>query len=385
MTPVDVTAAASGSSALMNSGNATTTSANDLIFGAGVSDNMVTSAGSGFTARDSAFGNITEDRIAGPAGSYGATAAHNGRKWAMQMVAFRAASADATPPTAPTLLSAIPLSPSQINLAWTASTDPDNASAQLTYTVYRNAVRIGATTAGTISWQDTGLAASTTYTYAVSAQDPAGNSSPQSTGVQATTAASLPGITSFTASPASIVPGQTATLSWTVSNATSLTINSGVGTVTSLPSTAVHPAATTTYILTASNSAGSATAQVVVTVSTDTTAPSVPTLTAVGVSASQVNLSWTVSTDNVGVLGYRVYQNGAQAGQTSATTFSATALNANSLYTYTVSAYDAAGNNSALSTPASATTFASDAQAPTVSITSPANNQTISGSGGIFT
>jgi chitodextrinase len=89
--PVDVTASASGSSATLNSGAATTTSANDLIFGAGVSDNYVTAAGTGFVARDLAFGNITEDRIAGSIGSYAATATHNGQMWGMQMVAFRAA------------------------------------------------------------------------------------------------------------------------------------------------------------------------------------------------------------------------------------------------------------------------------------------------------
>ena len=89
--PVDVTVSASGSSASLNSGTATTTSANDLIFGAGVSDNTVTAAGSGFTSRDSAYGNITEDRVAASLGSYAATASHNGAKWGMQMVAFRAA------------------------------------------------------------------------------------------------------------------------------------------------------------------------------------------------------------------------------------------------------------------------------------------------------
>jgi chitodextrinase len=89
--PVDVTAAASGSSTLLSSGSAVITSANDLIFAAGVSDNAVTAAGSGFTARDLAYGNITEDRVAASTGSYGATATHNGKMWAMQMVAFRAA------------------------------------------------------------------------------------------------------------------------------------------------------------------------------------------------------------------------------------------------------------------------------------------------------
>jgi beta-lactam-binding protein with PASTA domain len=89
--PVDVTASASGSSSALNSGTAATTSANDLIFGAGVSDNNVSGTGSGFTARDLAYGNITEDRTAATLGSYSATATHYGQKWGMQMVAFRPA------------------------------------------------------------------------------------------------------------------------------------------------------------------------------------------------------------------------------------------------------------------------------------------------------
>jgi chitodextrinase len=89
--PVDVTASASGSSSSLNSGPATTTSANDLVFGAGVSDNTVTAAGSGFVSRDLAYGNITEDRSSATAGPCSATATHNGKMWGMQMVAFRAA------------------------------------------------------------------------------------------------------------------------------------------------------------------------------------------------------------------------------------------------------------------------------------------------------
>lgn len=89
--PVDGASSASGSSGSMNSGSLTTTSPNDLIFGAGVSDNTVTSAGAGFIARDFAYGNITEDRPATSIGSYAATATHNGKMWGMQAVAFRAA------------------------------------------------------------------------------------------------------------------------------------------------------------------------------------------------------------------------------------------------------------------------------------------------------
>lgn len=90
----------------------------------------------------------------------------------------------------------------------------------------------------------------------------------------------------------------------------------------------------------------------------DTTAPSVPTgLTATAVSISQINLSWTVSTDNVAVTGYRIYRDNALINTSIATTYSDTGLNPSTAYAYTVSAIDAALNESAQSATSSATTF----------------------------
>lgn len=66
------------------------------------------------------------------------------------------------------------------------------------------------------------------------------------------TVSALPVINSFTATPATIAPGQSVTLAWNVSNATSLSINQGVGTVTGT-STQVQPTGSTQYTLTASN------------------------------------------------------------------------------------------------------------------------------------
>src|SRR5437667_2606364 len=113
----------------------------------------------------------------------------------------------------------------------------------------------------------------------------------------------------------------------------------------------------------------------------DTTAPSVPTgLTAAAVSSSQINLSWTASSDNVGVSGYRVYRGGTQIATTSTTSYANTGLSASTTYTYNVAAFDAAGNVSAQSSPASATTQAPpDTTPPTVSITSPVSVATVSG------
>jgi len=94
----------------------------------------------------------------------------------------------------------------------------------------------------------------------------------------------------------------------------------------------------------------------------DTTAPSVPANLAVtGVTSSSASLSWSQSTDNVGVAGYRVYRNGVQVGTTAGTTFTDTGLSASTRYTYTVAAFDAAGNVSAQSSGMTATTSAGSA------------------------
>ena len=89
----------------------------------------------------------------------------------------------------------------------------------------------------------------------------------------------------------------------------------------------------------------------------DTTPPSTPTnLAASAISSSQINLTWTASTDNVGVTGYKIFRGGTQVGTSATNSYSDTGLSASTAYSYTVSAYDAAGNNSAQSSSASATT-----------------------------
>ena len=77
----------------------------------------------------------------------------------------------------------------------------------------------------------------------------------------------------------------------------------------------------------------------------DTVPPSTPTgLIASAVSATQINLSWNPSTDNVGVTGYQILRGGTQIGTSTTTTFSNTGLSPNTAYSYTVRAVDAAAN-----------------------------------------
>ena len=92
---------------------------------------------------------------------------------------------------------------------------------------------------------------------------------------------------------------------------------------------------------------------------TDATPPTTPTnLIATAISSSQIDLIWSASTDNVAVVGYRIYRGGIQIAITTTTTYSDTGLTASTTYNYTVSAYDAAGNESGKSSPASAITLA---------------------------
>ncbi len=82
----------------------------------------------------------------------------------------------------------------------------------------------------------------------------------------------------------------------------------------------------------------------------DTTPPSVPTnLFGTAISPSQINLSWGASTDNVGVTGYKVYRNRTQVGTALGISYSDSGLATATTYSYTVAAYDAAGNTSAQS------------------------------------
>ncbi len=90
----------------------------------------------------------------------------------------------------------------------------------------------------------------------------------------------------------------------------------------------------------------------------DTQAPSVPgALAASNVSQTTADLSWNASTDNVGVTGYTVYQNGSSIVTTSGTSYQVSGLSANTAYDFSVSANDAAGNDSGQSSAISVTTL----------------------------
>ena len=124
-------------------------------------------------------------------------------------------------------------------------------------------------------------------------------------------------------------------------------ISAGSGFTYTLPANSA-----VTFVGTSGSTSGGTTA--------DTAVPPQPTnLTATAISTSQINLSWSASTHNVGVTGYRVYRNGTQIATTPEISYSNTGVSDGTTYTYAVAAYDAAGNVSAQSISVSATTQSS--------------------------
>jgi fibronectin type 3 domain-containing protein len=178
-------------------------------------------------------------------------------------------------------------------------------------------------------------------------------------------------------------PGNTTvTLAWTASTSGSPTsysiyrgtksdgeVNTAVGTTngttTTFTDTGLHNGTTYFYFVAANNAVGGSPVSNEVATSAgvvDTAPPSTPTgLAASGTTATSTSLSWTASTDNVGVTGYDVVRNGTTVATVTGTNYAATGLTASTTYTFQVKARDAAGNVSAGSTIVSVTTQATGA------------------------
>ena len=99
----------------------------------------------------------------------------------------------------------------------------------------------------------------------------------------------------------------------------------------------------------------------------DTQAPTVPTNLAVSnPTSTTMDLTWTASTDNIGVTAYDIYVDGVYNATSTTNSITITGLTASTTYSFTVLAKDAAGNTSAQSAAVNGTTTAPDTIAPTV-------------------
>ncbi len=297
---------------------------------------------------------------------------------------------DSTPPSAPGTLTATGgLTSAQ--LTWGTATDNVGVAR---YNVHRSTTPGFTPSAANRIAQPTGASytdtpAAGTYYYKVTAEDAAGNVGPASNEASAivgdTTSPGSPGTLTATGSIG------TANLSWgpatdnvgvvlyNVHRATTSGFTPSAGnriaqpTGTSYTDSGLAPG-TYFYKVTAQDAAGNvgpATNEANAVVTADTTPPTNPSGLAAPVTGNTANLSWTASTDNVGVLRYNVYRSTSpgftpspanRIGQPTGTTFSDGGLAVNTYY-YKVTAEDAAGNVSGQSNEASATV--ADATPPT--------------------
>jgi chitodextrinase len=265
---------------------------------------------------------------------------------------------DTQAPSTPSNLTYSSLTANSFTLGWTASTDNLGVTA---YDIYKDGVFYGSTSSST-SLIISGLTLSSTYNMTVKARDAANNSSSASAPLAVTTvdnvAPSSPGNLQV-----SLITGTSFTLSWTAASDNVGVIGYdifkngvlvGSSTDTIIKVTALSSATQYTMLVKSKDAAGNySITNTPLTVTTlDITAPSTPTnLQASAPGAMGVSISWTASTDNVGVIKYYVYKDGILSDSTSTSNYLINSLQAGSSAQFTIKAVDMAGNLSIASSP----------------------------------
>lgn len=287
---------------------------------------------------------------------------------------------DTTAPSAPASLTASATTQTATTLNWTASTDNVAVTA---YDIFRNGSLLA--TVATTTYNASGLSANTTYAFIVKAKDAAGNVSAASNSVSVTTLSN----NTDTVAPstptnlaASLTTQNSTALAWTISTdniaVTGYDIfRNGVylatATTNSYAVTGLSGRTTYAFTVKAKDAAGNVSAasnSVSITTlasSSDIVSPTTPTnLAATATTQTSTKLTWTASTDNVGVTSYSIYRNGSYLAGVSTTTYTVSNLTANTNYTFSVRAKDAAGNLSSESNILSVKTLSTaDNVAPT--------------------
>lgn len=300
---------------------------------------------------------------------YTDTGLTNGTTYSYGVVAYDAAgnasptsTASATPadtaaPTTPTGLTATPAD-GQVSLVWTASTDNVGVTG---YRVYRDGTLAGSPTDAYFT--DDGLTNNVPHSYTVVAVDAAGNTSPATAPAGATPNPPSGSDAAAPSVPQGLqgTPGTNqAQLTWSPStDDVGVTgyrvyrdnVQVGAPAGPSFNDTGLTNGTTYVYKVTALDAAGheSGFSTTVSVKPADLTAPSVPGGLALvkDAAAHSITVSWTASTDNVGVVRYKVWRNGTLIGQPTGTSLVDKDLSNGATYAYTVAAVDAAGNVSA--------------------------------------
>jgi fibronectin type 3 domain-containing protein len=301
-------------------------------------------------------------------------------------------------PTAPSNLTATATSSSQINLTWTDTTAYESG-----YVVERYTgsywIQVASLAVNATSYSNTGLSASTAYSYRVAAMNAAGTLfyGPSASATTQSSAPSLPAAPSSLT--ATVVSSSQINLTW-VDNSANETgfyverATSTAGPWTTIATTGSNAVAFSSTGLTAStayyfrarsfNTSGSSAYTPTVSASTSSsgTVPAAPSgLTATAASSSQINLTWIDNASNE--QGFSIERSSSASGPwsviatTASTTYSNTGLTASTAYSYRVRAYNTAGNSAYTGT-ATTTTAGGGGSTDTVKPTGPATVTTTS-------
>ncbi len=264
---------------------------------------------------------------------------------------------DTQAPSMPSGIAATGATQTSIALGWAPSTDNVGVTG---YVVYRDGVEAGRPTSP--AFGAASLSCGRSYRMGVEAFDAAGNRSPRAEANLATTACSD---TSPPTTPASLqLVTRTATsisITWPASSDNVGVAGYGVylggsrvadttqlaRTLSGLACGVNHTIGVDAYDA-AGNRSGMASVMIATTSCPDVVAPTTPTgLALSAVTQTSVQLSWNASTDNVGVVSYRVYKDGVAVADPTSATASVSGLACNTGYALSVDAVDAAGNRSA--------------------------------------
>jgi chitodextrinase len=287
---------------------------------------------------------------------------------------------DAKRPSTPTNLRLDHSTSDSLSVAWDPSSD--NVGVER-YAVFLNRVRVGVTV--TTGFTFTGLACGTSYTVSVRALDASRNRSRRASAPFETAACKEPEPT-----PDNKPPSAPADLAMSSATQTSVALLWGAaaddvgvaGYDVYLHGSRMAATTQTTYVLDglrcgtsydvavdaydeAGNRSEQATAVVTTAACIDDQRPSLPTnLVQVNRTQTSIALTWTAATDNVGVVGYRLYVDGELVETTAQTSYTFTDLACSTSYTLGVEAYDAVGNRSGLASVLMRTSACADTAPP---------------------
>ena len=275
--------------------------------------------------------------------------------------------ADNEPPTAPKGLEFIHSTSSSIMLSWKASSDNKSV---LCYYIYRDGKQVGRT--DELQYIDNGLNSHTSYLYYVTACDIDGNESAWSNMLEVSTDADAFAPTQPANLSAKIQADGVIRLAWTASsdngsveyyniyrNGVIIGTSKGTSYTDNTASGGVYEY----YVEAVDNDNNISRASESVTV--DNLAPSAPVLTVGSVNDLYVKLDWACY-DNLGVVKYDIYKNGAKIKSVEENTYIDLTIELDKTYSYYIVAYDAYGNASEKSNVETVYT-GSDEQAPEIS------------------